>query len=78
MSESTVKGAIAEAAITAVAVELGVVVLRPMLEGAAQGVLLVADSDGGGKRVVHRRLEPAADNQRSAINSSSSTCCLGL
>ena len=33
MSESTLKGAIAEAAITAQAVELGVVVLRPVVEG---------------------------------------------
>ena len=33
MSESTLKGAIAEAAITAMAVELGVVVLRPLVEG---------------------------------------------
>ena len=33
MSETTLKGAIAEAAITAVAVELGIFVLRPMVEG---------------------------------------------
>jgi PD-(D/E)XK endonuclease len=33
MSETTWKGAIAEAAITAVAVELGFVVLRPLVEG---------------------------------------------
>ena len=33
MSESTLKGAIAEAAITAAAVELGIFVLRPMVEG---------------------------------------------
>jgi PD-(D/E)XK endonuclease len=33
MSESTLKGAIAEAAITAAAVELGIVVLRPVVEG---------------------------------------------
>jgi prevent-host-death family protein len=33
MSESTMKGAIAEAAITAAAVELGFVVLRPQVEG---------------------------------------------
>ena len=33
MSESTLKGAIAEAAITARAVELGIVVLRPLVEG---------------------------------------------
>jgi hypothetical protein len=33
MSESTIKGAIAEAAITAAAVELGFVVLRPVVEG---------------------------------------------
>src|SRR3712207_9260801 len=33
MSESTLKGAIAEAAIAAAAVELGVVVLRPVVEG---------------------------------------------
>jgi hypothetical protein len=33
MSESTWKGAIAEAAITAAAVELGFVVLRPLVEG---------------------------------------------
>ena len=33
MSESTIKGAIAEAAITAAAVELGCVVLRPFPEG---------------------------------------------
>ncbi|HET8758177.1 MAG TPA: group I intron-associated PD-(D/E)XK endonuclease [Solirubrobacteraceae bacterium] len=33
MSESTLKGAIAEAAITAAAVELGFVVLRPFPEG---------------------------------------------
>src|SRR5688500_16262169 len=33
MSESTIKGAIAEAAITAAAVELGFVVLRPLVEG---------------------------------------------
>ena len=33
MSESTLKGAIAEAAITAEAVKLGVVVLRPFPEG---------------------------------------------
>ena len=32
MSESTLKGAIAEAAITAAAVELGIYVLRPMVE----------------------------------------------
>src|SRR4051794_9722643 len=34
MSESTLKGAIAEAAITARAVELGIYVLRPLVEGA--------------------------------------------
>ena len=33
MSESTLKGAIAETAITARAVELGIVVLRPVVEG---------------------------------------------
>ena len=33
MSESTIKGAIAEAAITAEAVELGFVVSRPVIEG---------------------------------------------
>ena len=33
MSESTLKGAIAEAAITAAAVELGFVVSRPVIEG---------------------------------------------
>ena len=33
MSESTLKGAVAEAAITAKAVELGIVVLRPIVEG---------------------------------------------
>src|SRR5215216_1095303 len=33
MSESTIKGAIAEAAITAAAVELGFVVSRPVIEG---------------------------------------------
>jgi hypothetical protein len=33
VSESTIKGAIAEAAITAAAVELGFVVLRPLVEG---------------------------------------------
>src|SRR6478735_6708632 len=33
VSETTLKGAIAEAAITARAVELGVVVLRPLVEG---------------------------------------------
>ena len=33
MPETTLKGAIAEAAIMAAAVELGVVVLRPMIEG---------------------------------------------
>ena len=33
MSESTIKGAIAEAAITMAAVELGFVVLRPLVEG---------------------------------------------
>ncbi len=33
MSETTLKGAIAEAAITAAAVELGIVVLRPVVEG---------------------------------------------
>ena len=32
-SESTLKGAIAEAAITSAAVELGIVVLRPLVEG---------------------------------------------
>ena len=33
MSETTIKGAIAEAAITAAAVELGIFVLRPLVEG---------------------------------------------
>jgi pyruvate/2-oxoglutarate/acetoin dehydrogenase E1 component len=33
MSNTTLKGAIAEAAITSMAVELGVVVLRPLVEG---------------------------------------------
>ena len=33
MSESTIKGAMAEAAITAAALELGFVVLRPVVEG---------------------------------------------
>ena len=33
MSDTSLKGAIAEAAITAAAVELGVVVLRPLVEG---------------------------------------------
>ena len=33
MADTTLKGAIAEAAITAAAVELGIVVLRPLVEG---------------------------------------------
>src|SRR3954453_23790161 len=33
VSESTIKGAIAEAAIASAAIELGIVVLRPLVEG---------------------------------------------
>jgi hypothetical protein len=40
MSESTIKGAIAEAAITAAAVELGFVVLRPVVEGRRYDVVI--------------------------------------
>src|SRR3954451_13037794 len=63
VSESTLKGAIAEAAITARAVELGIVVLRPVVEG-RRPIDVVA-----GKRAISLRLRPAANNQRSAINS---------
>jgi PD-(D/E)XK endonuclease len=128
MSESTIKGAIAEAAITAAAIELGIYVLRPLVEGRrydlvfdVQGRLLrvqckwaprrgnvvavnlqthrctphghvrstysAAEVDGigvycqelkqcfyvpidrvAGRRVLHLRLAPAANNQRAAIN----------
>ena len=128
MSESTLKGAIAEAAITAAAVELGVVVLRPVIEGRRYDLVFDVDHRlyrvqckwaprrGGaievrlagcrhtprgyvystyeageidavaaycqelktsywlpiqmvaGRRAVSLRIEPAANNQRSAIN----------
>ena len=132
MSETTLKGAIAEAAITAAAVELGVVVLRPMIEGRRYDLMFDIDHrlfrvqckwaplrDGAvqvrlagcrhtprgyvystydaseidavaaycqelkecywlpiemvaGKRAIHLRIDPAANNQRLAINSSES------
>jgi PD-(D/E)XK endonuclease len=128
MPDSTLKGAIAEAAITAAAVELGIVVLRPVVEGRRYdlvfdvdhrlyrvqckwaprraGVIAVqlatcrhtprgyvratygaAEVDAvavycqdlkrcfwlpidlvAGKSAIHLRLEPAANNQRAAIN----------
>ena len=130
MSDTTLKGAIAEAAITAAAVELGVVVMRPVIEGRRYDLVFDVDHRlyrvqckwaplrrgavevrlGGcrhtprgydysaydpseidavaaycqelktsywlpiqmvaGKRAVHLRIAPAANNQRSAINSS--------
>src|SRR4051812_35927611 len=43
MSESTLKGAIAEAAITAEAIKLGVVVLRPFPEGRRYALVFDVD-----------------------------------
>ena len=43
MSESTLKGAIAEAAITARAVQFGIVVLRPVVEGRRYDLVLDVD-----------------------------------
>ena len=43
MSESTLKGAIAEAAITSHAIELGIVVLRPLVEGRRYDLLFDVD-----------------------------------
>ena len=40
MSESTIKGAIAEAAITSAAIELGLVVLRPFPEGRRYDIVI--------------------------------------
>jgi hypothetical protein len=128
MSATTIKGAIAEAAITAAAIELGIHVLRPLVEGRrydlvfdVSGKLLrvqckwaprrgnvvsvnlqthrctprgyvcstysAAEVDGigiycqelkrcfyvpidraAGRRALHLRLAPAANNQRAAIN----------
>ena len=128
MSDTTLKGAIAEAAITAAAVELGVVVLRPVIEGRRYDLVFDiehrlyrvqckwAPLRGGvvdvrlagcrhtprgyvystydaseidavavycqelktsywlpiemvaGKRAIYLRIDPAANNQRSAIN----------
>ena len=62
MPESTIKGAIAEAAITAAAVELGFVVLRP------ERCFYVPISAVAGRRVMQLRLAPAANNQQTAIN----------
>ena len=45
MSESTIKGAIAEAAITAAAVELGFVVLRPLVEGRRYDLIIDTGPD---------------------------------
>jgi hypothetical protein len=42
MSESTIKGAIAEAAIASAAIELGIVVLRPLVEGRRYDLLFDA------------------------------------
>ena len=44
MSESTLKGAIAEAAITSAAVELGIFVLRPMVEGRRYDLVFDVDN----------------------------------
>ena len=128
MSEPTMKGAIAEAAITARAVELGIVVLRPLVEGRRYDLVFDADHrlyrvqckwaprrgalidvrlagsrhtprgyvsskyaageiEGvavycqelksrywlpirlvAGRRAIHLRLDPAANNERAAIN----------
>jgi hypothetical protein len=43
MSESTLKGAIAECAIAAAAVELGIFVLRPVVEGRRYDLLFDVD-----------------------------------
>ena len=43
MSESTLKGAIAEAAIAAAAIELGIFVLRPLVEGRRYDLLFDVD-----------------------------------
>jgi hypothetical protein len=128
VSESTIKGAIAEAAIASAAIELGIVVLRPLVEGRRYDLLFdtgdrllrvqckwaprrggvvvanlqthrltarghvrttyTADEVDGfgiycqalkrcfyvpiervpGRRAIHLRLAPAANNQASAIN----------
>jgi hypothetical protein len=43
VSESTLKGAIAEAALAAAAIELGIVVLRPLVEGRRYDLLFDVD-----------------------------------
>jgi PD-(D/E)XK nuclease superfamily protein len=43
MSESTLKGAIAEAAITSQAIEMGIFVLRPLIEGRRYDLLFDVD-----------------------------------
>jgi PD-(D/E)XK endonuclease len=44
VSETTIKGAIAEAAITAAAVELGIFVLRPLVEGRRYDLMFDIDN----------------------------------
>ena len=79
MSESTIKGAIAEAAITAEAVELGFVVSRPVIKGRRYDLIVdscqqlkrcfyVPISAVAGQRAMHLRFAPTANNQRTAIN----------
>ena len=128
MADTTLKGAIAEAAITAAAVELGIVVLRPLVEGRRYDLVFdvehrlyrvqckwaprrkgavevnlttcrhtprgyvystydASEVDAvavycqelktsywlpidvvAGRRTIHLRLEPAANNQQAAIN----------
>jgi hypothetical protein len=59
VSESTIKGAIAEAAITAPAIELCQELRR---------CFCVPIAHAAGRTGMHLRLRPAANNQRTAIN----------
>jgi hypothetical protein len=77
MSESTLKGAIEEAAITAEAVKPGVVVLRPFPEGRRYDLVFDVDhtdechylpiEELAGRGIVHLRLTPTANRQVIAI-----------
>jgi PD-(D/E)XK nuclease superfamily protein len=74
VSESTLKGAIAEAAISAAAVELGFVVLRPFPEGRRYDLVIdkqcyyLPIETVAGRSGIHLRVGPAANNQQTAIN----------
>ena len=68
MSETTLKGAIAEAAITAAAVELGVVVLRPVVEGRRYDLVFDVDH-----RLLPRAVQVGSASRRRS-STSTRTC----